>query len=116
MNNDERLRDEEKCDRENPEDHVRGAGFDSGSHVVGDDDNEDLSEDEIEQPEFFAERGTVGLNFGLGLMARIIDGRHWKFRKPKSRLLPTSGGVGHPFIFFEPASSLALAIDPDNRS
>src|SRR5205085_7194615 len=77
VNNHERLRDEEKCDCENPEDHVRGAGLDSGSHVVGDDDNEDLSEDEIEQPEFFAERSAVGLNFGLGLMARIIDGRHW---------------------------------------
>src|SRR5256885_1519770 len=63
------------ADSETESGNAHGGGdYDEGS---GDDDNEDLSEDEIEQPEFFAERGAVGLNFGLGLMARIIDGRHW---------------------------------------
>ena len=48
----------------NPEDDVRGARFDRGSHVVGDDNDEDLREDEIEDAEFFAQGRAVGLDFG----------------------------------------------------
>jgi hypothetical protein len=47
---------------------VSRARLHSGSHVVGHDDDEELGEDEIEETEFFAQRGAVNLDFGLGLL------------------------------------------------
>jgi hypothetical protein len=54
MRNDEGLRDEEKGDGDEPENHVRRAGFDGGAEEIREHNKEDRGEDEVGEAEFFA--------------------------------------------------------------
>lgn len=75
MSDDQGLGHEKGNDRENPEDNVGGAGLNCGSHVVGDDDDQELSENQVEEAEFLAESGAVRLNFCFDcLECRVVRG------------------------------------------
>lgn len=48
-----------------------------GSHVIGHDDDEELSEDEVKETEFLPQRGAMSLNAGRSrLQDRVDCGAH----------------------------------------
>ena len=77
MDDYERVRNEEENNGKDPQNHMGVTGFDGGSEELGDNDDQDLCEDQVEQSEFFAEGGAVGLDFGLGcFQGRVVGDCH----------------------------------------
>jgi hypothetical protein len=66
MGYDERVWNKEKNNRKKPQDNVRRARFYGSPKELRNDDNENLSEDQVEQTEFLAQSVAVCLNGGLG--------------------------------------------------
>ena len=68
---------EEKRDGQEPEDYVRWAGFHCGAEKIGNDDEQDGSEDKIRKAKFLSEGGggRRGLQFGDGRSGRAEGGQ-----------------------------------------
>jgi hypothetical protein len=59
MGDDERLRNEEQKNGEEPENDVSGTGFYCGAEEIGNDDEEDGGKNEVQVAEFLAEGGAA---------------------------------------------------------
>jgi hypothetical protein len=71
MRDDQSERDEEKQHRRKPQNHVGGTGFDCGAEKVGDDHEQDLREDKVEEAEFAAQVAAGRL---LWVKGRVVGG------------------------------------------
>jgi hypothetical protein len=72
MSYDERVRNEEEHYSEKPQDNVSRAGLHGSAKEFGNDDDQNLGENQIEQAEFLAQSGAVGLDGGLGGLKRRV--------------------------------------------
>ena len=66
MGDDERLRNKEQKNGEEPEDDVSGTGFYGGAEKIGNDNEEDGGENEVQVTEFLAEGGAARLKMRFG--------------------------------------------------